>query len=538
MILFGATALPGRATDETVAAFGPVLKYMRDFGRDGPDDDRLPELPPHGAGKWLQKPAGCVLHVSWKDDVEELATWLDGLAEDIWLTVWHEPHGDVDPAQYRTTGAQAAQIIAAHPNGHHVVRLGPVVTRYWLVSKGGDPLDWWFPGANLYGVDVYNDSKQAYRDSEDLFGAALAKVRTALPGVEICIPEFGLALIPPDDGTERARKLREHATYLRAQGDVIACAEWDIGGCRITGREPEESAWRTILEEQTVAQSPEFPQYRWMPPRSWTNASRTWPDDIRWIVIHTTEGSEGPQSAEDGASYDQRRTDGTSAHFYVDSNSVVQCVRTADIAHTAMAAGNRRGIHIEVCGRAGQSAAQWDDPVSRATIAQLAGLCRVLRVRYPVPLVNLTPAQVRAGAVGFCEHLDISRAFGESDHTDPGPRFPWARLFQLIEEDDVNLADTVYSRTNPDGTKSRRTVGNILGSLDVLALRAEGRLVALQAGEQQIRETLAGIVADPGNPVQLSPEQVGELAGLLAARLPAPPTADEVADAVVAEIAS
>ncbi|HET9234786.1 MAG TPA: peptidoglycan recognition family protein [Candidatus Eisenbacteria bacterium] len=192
-----------------------------------------------------------------------------------------------------------------------------------------------------------------------------------------------------------------------------------------------------------MAQSPEYPSLRWMPPKSWTNASRRFPADIKWIVIHTTEGSEGATSAEDGAAYDQRRTDGTSAHFYVDSNSVVQCVRTEDIAHTARATGNRHGIHIEVCGRAGQSAAQWNDAASRATIEQLAELCKMLRRKYPVPLVNLTPAQVADFKIGFCEHKDISLAFGQSTHTDPGPNFPWQRLFALIEEEDAPMSEEV-----------------------------------------------------------------------------------------------
>lgn len=217
-----------------------------------------------------------------------------------------------------------------------------------------------------------------------------------------------------------------------------------------------------------MAQSPEYPQYRWMPPRSWSAGRPSGPP--RWIVIHTTEGSEGPRSAEDGAAYDQRRTDGTSAHFYVDSNSVVQCVRTTDRAHTAGYHGNLWGIHIEVCGLAGQSAAQWDDPVSRATIEQTAGLCRVLRQRYPFPLVDLTPAQVRAGtARGFAEHYDVTRAWGESTHTDPGPRFPWRRMFDLIEEDDMptaaEIAAEVVKRLDTAPIRGGRTLG---GSLDAL----------------------------------------------------------------------
>jgi N-acetyl-anhydromuramyl-L-alanine amidase AmpD len=190
-----------------------------------------------------------------------------------------------------------------------------------------------------------------------------------------------------------------------------------------------------------MAQSPEYPEYLWVPPKSYTSGRKSGQPTV--IVIHTTEGSEGPNSAEDGAAYDQRRTDGTSAHFYVDSNSIVQCVRTTDEAHTARQTGNDIGIHLELCGKAGQSSSQWADPVSAATVENAAEVCRRLRQKYPFPIVRLSPSQLRSGARGFCGHVDISNAFGESDHTDPGPNFPWARLFDLIEEEPMDRAEFI-----------------------------------------------------------------------------------------------
>lgn len=247
---FGVTALPGAATTASVSAF-PAAAYMRDFGKDGPDTDVLPELPAHGTGKWLQKPPGCLLHVSWKDDVDELATWLDGLYEDIWLTVWHENHGDAgqSPTLYRATARRAVGIIATHPNGHFVRRIGPVVTYWWLIRKGGDPLDYWFEGANLYGLDAYNPETDRYLSPAELLGRPMDRIRAAIPGVEICVPELGLALIDGDTGTGRAAAMRAHADYLDAQPDVVAVAWWDIGGNQIRNRLAESTVWRTVLEE-------------------------------------------------------------------------------------------------------------------------------------------------------------------------------------------------------------------------------------------------------------------------------------------------
>lgn len=202
--------------------------------------------------------------------------------------------------------------------------------------------------------------------------------------------------------------------------------------------------------------SKEFPIATWLgPPKSWT-AGRVG-SNPQFIVIHTTEGSEGPTSAEDGAAYDRRRTDGTSTHFFVDSNSIVQTVYTYDEAHAARAHGNDIGIQIEICGKAGQTATQWNDAASAPTLENVARLCVAIRAKYGAarfPAVRRTASQVRAGLNGFCGHVDITNAFPEDNgtHTDPGTNFPWAQLFRRINEleDQVALenSDKTYLETN------------------------------------------------------------------------------------------
>lgn len=181
-------------------------------------------------------------------------------------------------------------------------------------------------------------------------------------------------------------------------------------------------------------QSPEFPQYKFITPRSFTIGRHAGQPTV--FVIHTTDGSEGRTSAENGAAYDIRRVDGTSTHFFVDTDSVIQCVRTTDEAHAARTHGNDVGIQIEVCGRANQTAIQWADEASEGTLEQLVHLIVALRKKYSFPLVNLTPAQLRTGSKGFAEHYDFTRAFPEDkgDHTDPGPNFPWSKMFARVRE--------------------------------------------------------------------------------------------------------
>lgn len=197
-----------------------------------------------------------------------------------------------------------------------------------------------------------------------------------------------------------------------------------------------------------MAQSKEYPDLRWVEPKSWTNANR---GSVQLVVIHTTEGSAHDTSAEDGAAYDARRTDGTSTHYFHDSNSTIQCVLTADMAHTARGQGNRRGIHHELCTRAGK--AKWldeyHDAMLRRAAKQVARDCR----KWGIPARKLSVRQVSNGDKGICGHYDITLAFGQSTHTDPGVNFPWDRFIAMVkaelappptkEEDDMATPEEI-----------------------------------------------------------------------------------------------
>jgi hypothetical protein len=201
-----------------------------------------------------------------------------------------------------------------------------------------------------------------------------------------------------------------------------------------------------------VTQSIEYPDLKWMPPASWTNANRS---SVQLIVIHTTEGSEGTTSAEDGAAYDQRRTDGTSTHFFHDADSTVQCVRTEDIAHAARHQGNLRGIQHELCGSAYQGSAGWADAVSQGTLRQAARQCARDARKWGIPVRKLSVAQVADGVKGFCGHVEITYAFPQDNgtHTDPGPTFPWTDFLDMVRVElevldmaEVDLTDAAVQK--------------------------------------------------------------------------------------------
>jgi hypothetical protein len=164
-----------------------------------------------------------------------------------------------------------------------------------------------------------------------------------------------------------------------------------------------------------------------------------------WIVVHDMESAETDRTAEALAAYTARGADGrsVSTHYAVDSDSVVQCVRLGDVAWTVgNRPGNYRGINWELAGYARQSRAEWLDDFGRRMFAQMAPYVRADAARYGIPLRQLSDAQVKAYTPGITSHAQLGRVFGGSDHTDPGPNFPWDVFMQVITEgeaDDVTV---------------------------------------------------------------------------------------------------
>lgn len=227
-------------------------RYTREFGTDGSDTDALPELPSMSAQKITTLPAGASLHVSWKDDVEQLSTWLNGLTRPTYLTWYHEPMGNVAPATYRATATRMTQIINGHAKRHLVLGHGPIVTRYWLDDGGGSPTDWGYPGMTFYGIDCYMNAPAAtsYYSTAKMFDVPFSKVRAAYPGIRLLVPEYGLARISTDKtGAGRAAAMRNHIAYLRTLSYVDAVAYFNSSAFpnyQIASASPEGQAWRDM----------------------------------------------------------------------------------------------------------------------------------------------------------------------------------------------------------------------------------------------------------------------------------------------------
>ncbi len=231
-----------------------------------------------------------------------------------------------------------------------------------------------------------------------------------------------------------------------------------------------------------MAKSSEYPDLPWVPSRAWGTGRDG--KAIRYIVIHYTAGSERSTSAEDGAAYDQRRTDGTSTHYFVDSNSVVQCVLTKNRANAARTKGNRLGIQYELCGTV-QTRAQWLDDASLPTLRnaakQVARDCK----EYGIP-VRRTVAETRRawtefpdGPKGIVGHVDCTEAYPEDggDHTDPGPEFPWDIFLNMVR---VELAPPPPKEWDEMASKQEVQDAAKAGALAALATKVPYTLTRIK----------------------------------------------------------
>lgn len=187
----------------------------------------------------------------------------------------------------------------------------------------------------------------------------------------------------------------------------------------------------------TVATIPRMDNIAFVPAVHYTKGARK---TVRLGVIHTMEAAEKPSTAEAVAGWfggKAGKPPQASSHVCIDNDSIVECVKFSDVAWAAPGA-NHDGYQAEHAGFARQSAEDWADEYSMAMLALSARFMKRKLVTDPAILLPIQFVDVEgvAGGVkrGFTGHAQISKAFGQSTHTDPGSSFPWDAYLAMVSD--------------------------------------------------------------------------------------------------------
>lgn len=158
------------------------------------------------------------------------------------------------------------------------------------------------------------------------------------------------------------------------------------------------------------------------------------PRKVRLVVIHDMEYYERGDTAEVIAHDFATRpaSSKASAHICIDNNSIVQCVRDSHIAYAAPGA-NHDGIQVELAGFKKQTTKEWLDYYGIALLALGSDAVAQYCIKYALPAVHLSDRELLAGYPGIVGHDQVSRVYKKSDHSDPGPAFPWGYFINSVQ---------------------------------------------------------------------------------------------------------
>lgn len=153
---------------------------------------------------------------------------------------------------------------------------------------------------------------------------------------------------------------------------------------------------------------------------------------ITRVVMHGTVSPCERGGARKVARYFQSSQAGGLAHYIVDPGETVQACRE-DIAcwHAPPNAGS---IGVELCDPQAGAVDRWYDDPHRMMLQRAAVLVADLCHRHRLPIEYLNASALLAGRRGITMHRDVSTAWKQSSHTDPGVGFPMAHFVDLVKQ--------------------------------------------------------------------------------------------------------
>jgi len=198
---------------------------------------------------------------------------------------------------------------------------------------------------------------------------------------------------------------------------------------------------------ELAPEGPRYPGSVFKPSYNWSKSSKR-PQNIKWIIMHTTEIPTLEASRRVLSGYDDNKGEfmerRVSAHYVVGpQGEIYNMVADTEVAWHAGKAGDGRvtganSIGIEVVGYS-KNASTWNDQNTSAIV----GLLRYLTEQYNIPIAyeGLRPgtyAGVRTEGTGEQRKLQSgiiahSKSTLEGRRYDPGIYFPWDAIREQLE---------------------------------------------------------------------------------------------------------
>jgi len=220
------------------------------------------------------------------------------------------------------------------------------------------------------------------------------------------------------------------------------------------------------------------------------------------IAVHCTAST---ATARQEADYATRRTDGIGSHFYVDGVEAIQSVDTIyKVNHAGSANGNNNAICLEQTGRTDWTREHWLSAINWGQMSYaLAAVIKAELGGFQVRRASIAEMKANPRVAAFYSHDDMRLAWGGTTHTDPGPNYPWDKLFDSVNqalggssgggtmtrEEEIALIYRTYGMYSdvpvaPAGTMPDDQRPNLLHE----------RLVALQVSLDRVEEKIDALI--------------------------------------------
>lgn len=148
--------------------------------------------------------------------------------------------------------------------------------------------------------------------------------------------------------------------------------------------------------------------------------------DIRWVVVHATEGSSAASSAE----WFTNPAAGGSTNMIVDDEIAYRTVPDLVVPWGAPPL-NKAGWHIEFSAHSSWKSYQW---MQHKYMLQRGAYKVALRCKkYNIPVRWVGPIGLKLGRTGITTHKAITDTWHQSDHQDPGKGFPKKYFLDLVK---------------------------------------------------------------------------------------------------------